>query len=91
VAHGNRAGASTKEELPTLELYEDLLRGRAAIAEYYFGEVTPTTLRRITALLNEVPKVARLPHYREGGGLPVSRKSWLDDYTKRRAKYLPAA
>ena len=72
-------------------LSEDLLRGRAAIAGYYFGQITSTSLRRITALLNEVPKAERLPHYREGGGVPVSRKSWLDDYTRRRAKYLPAA
>jgi len=71
-------------------LSNDLLRGRPAIARYYFGEVTSTTLRRTTALLNEVPKVHRLPHYREGGGMPVSRKSWINDYTSRRAKYLPS-
>jgi hypothetical protein len=78
-------------EHPIESLSSDLLRGRAAIAEYYLGEVTATSLRRITALLNEVQEDERLPHYREGGGLPVSRKSWIDDYTRRLAKYLPVA
>lgn len=72
-------------------LSDDLLRGRAAIAKFYFGEVTKTTLRQVTRLLNEVAEADRLPHYREGGGMPVSRKTWLIAYTQRRAKYLPAA
>jgi hypothetical protein len=71
-------------------LADDLLRGRRAIALFYLGGDGPEELRKITSLLNQVPKDQRLPHYREGN-VPVSRKTWLRQHTTRLAKHLPAA
>jgi hypothetical protein len=68
-------------------LGDDRLEGRAAIARYYFGSDSPEAVRRITALMREVSPANRIPFFMLGDR-PASRKSWLDAYTRARAKNL---
>jgi hypothetical protein len=67
-----------------------LLRGRRAIAGYYLQDDSPQAVRRISALLGEVRKENRLPHFIDGDGQPSTYTVWLDDFVRTRAKHLVA-
>jgi len=82
-----RKAISSAEETPTLA--DDALNGRGEIALYMYGSDTPEMRRRVSALLHEVPVDRRIPFYK-CGGVPTSRKSWLNEYTRRQARNLPA-
>jgi hypothetical protein len=67
------------------------LTGRGQIAAYHLGSDTERNRRRITALMTEVREENRIPHGRDGDGVPFSFTGWLDNYSLRRAKHLEAA
>jgi hypothetical protein len=75
---------------PIEKLAHNLLIWLGEIALYYYGDDSPKLRRRISALMHEVARERRLPFFKDGGR-PASRKSWLDEYTRRQAENLPTA
>ena len=58
-----------------MALNEDLLPDLRAIANYVYGEATPSTVRRLRHLI----ATAGFPAKKVGGKIE-SRKSWVDGY-----------